>query len=454
MPSTVPVSTQGIDQNLISATGDYDLLERGELSLEQLKIFINRIIHLEVPEGDDMCPPHLYVGSDDTNIGFYITGGQLFDTEEDRPFSPETAIELIAETFGIVAEETPAPAMSAKEKAKALAKAKLQSKGTEPAAKAEPVQKTVEPKSGVSDIPGSVNVSLQGIAADLSKPTGEYEAIEMGGKSAEELLQIFNKTKRFTKPVEGPKDDFCPPAVFTGEGLGFMMDSGSIFHLDSGVDVSPEDAVNLAFNQPGALDKLNKAAAVQAEAAKKPVRKPELAPTDPNLSASSINTGDSSPQVSHVVYKSKKKRDLRMITIVLAWFLFIFGLPLLNGPGVVMWIIAFVGFFLHWSWGKKFRETFKLGFDWNTNTMWWIRGDGPLHYITDANHISAIGLRVASVENTYDEEGMEAGTVTTYLLTYSKEGGESLEPMKDTVFATPREGRTVLAKVKNLYESQ
>ena len=76
-----------------------------------------------------------------------------------------------------------------------------------------------------------LSVSIQAIIQDLSRATGEYESLESGTMSPEQLLQLLIKVKDLTPPDYDSGEDLCPPGVFTNGPAGefcFIVGGGRI----------------------------------------------------------------------------------------------------------------------------------------------------------------------------------------------------------------------------------
>lgn len=57
----VPVATQGVSEDGERATGDYETIERGEMSRDDLRALLARVEHLRTPPGEDNCPPAVHI---------------------------------------------------------------------------------------------------------------------------------------------------------------------------------------------------------------------------------------------------------------------------------------------------------------------------------------------------------------------------------------------------------
>jgi len=89
------VSTQGISQDLSLANGDYDSIERGSMSREQLVSFLQEIMKIAEPDydsGEDLCPPSVYIEQGDRSVGLFLNEGALCEIETTASVTPFEAV--------------------------------------------------------------------------------------------------------------------------------------------------------------------------------------------------------------------------------------------------------------------------------------------------------------------------------------------------------------------------
>ena len=96
MDQYVNVSTQGIAEDLRTADGSYDDINRGSMSPGELLGFLHGISHLTVPESDDpaadSCPPCAHVEYEGNRTTLVCDGGQFYDPDADMHLLPDEAV--------------------------------------------------------------------------------------------------------------------------------------------------------------------------------------------------------------------------------------------------------------------------------------------------------------------------------------------------------------------------
>lgn len=55
----IKIETQGISEDYREATGDFEPIDRGEVSPENLKTLLEKVAVLEIPSGEEDSPPSL-----------------------------------------------------------------------------------------------------------------------------------------------------------------------------------------------------------------------------------------------------------------------------------------------------------------------------------------------------------------------------------------------------------
>ncbi len=100
------VHTQGISDDWLAATGEYDTKSRGALNREQLAAAMGHLARLETPTLDDPCPPHILTQSPSGPLSFIAQGDTIYCPETDQTLDAGQASAL---AFGKVA---PLPASS------------------------------------------------------------------------------------------------------------------------------------------------------------------------------------------------------------------------------------------------------------------------------------------------------------------------------------------------------
>ncbi|WP_432736069.1 hypothetical protein [Maridesulfovibrio sp. FT414] len=92
---TFRVSCQGMD-NAFRGNGSYDELELGEMNEDQLYDSFRKFMEAVMPEGDDVCPPGLYVAADGKDYIFYLDGTDIVCENIEAKLSPIEAVNLVS----------------------------------------------------------------------------------------------------------------------------------------------------------------------------------------------------------------------------------------------------------------------------------------------------------------------------------------------------------------------
>lgn len=311
-------------------------------------------------------------------------------------------------------------------------------------------------------------VSLQGMDKDC-KPNGEYESIDLGTKTREELLEILRNAEQVI-PLEAKADeDLCPPEVFVEKGsTQFIFDpwDGKLHFV--GADcavVTPEEAVAIVTGEKDAGEMAIKN---RDESGVKPAHKPEIPPTDRvNVGWTDIDTGADSPQIREIVYKSKGWRSAFIQMPIWGILSFGLGITLFFGPGGLGgpgWIFIGVAAFLLGIWylikGKRFEEL-KVGFDWKTNTMWATRSSKKkVLYNEDANMVTDLFLdkTVYKSDPVFvpgEDAVVTGGKETTWKIAANYVQPDHIPwPVPYCEFTSKGEAKKVLAKLQPLLAAQ
>jgi hypothetical protein len=107
MVQTVRVHTQGITDDWSQAHGDHDTVDRGLLTHEQVFSALHHASRLSVPEGDDVCPPHILIAGEAGDFSFVGEHGKLFCPEIGTELRPDEGASL---AFGMVQADDLKPA--------------------------------------------------------------------------------------------------------------------------------------------------------------------------------------------------------------------------------------------------------------------------------------------------------------------------------------------------------
>jgi hypothetical protein len=304
-----------------------------------------------------------------------------------------------------------------------------------------------QPSPGVfakPNLDAVVSVSLQGISADLKTENGSYDPVELGRKTIYdfgELLHILTMIRPL--PPQPPSADICPASlvVTAGEDLhAFSIQSGSIIYSNDNRVVSVDEAMVIVGGQAAA------ARAVAPQTTKdydgtvyhssalwgsdhkdirglRPVRKPQIPPTDRVNSDASAIRFDKTPHFCEKVVKShistgiyKAPLIFSIVTIVLAFGGFAVAEFLLAGICVILTI----GLFLLAALIKsKARDDLYLGFDWSQNIVY---AKPKLQrnpsYLGNANCITGFSVSKTRIESSRIQN---IGTGTNPMITRVKD---------------------------------
>ena len=115
--SQLRVNTQGISMDMLTANGDYDTIDRGVMTPEQLVEMLKKVQSLKEPDydsGDDLCPPGVYIEGPAGDVGIYLMGGGLFEVETETPVTPFQGAMIAAGEKNIdeISESGPGPQAS------------------------------------------------------------------------------------------------------------------------------------------------------------------------------------------------------------------------------------------------------------------------------------------------------------------------------------------------------
>jgi hypothetical protein len=83
MDRMIDVETQGISDDWISATGDFNVKSRGLLKRDQILSAMLHLSQLDTPDGDDPCPPQIMTHGPAGSLSFIGQGGTIYCPESD-----------------------------------------------------------------------------------------------------------------------------------------------------------------------------------------------------------------------------------------------------------------------------------------------------------------------------------------------------------------------------------
>ncbi len=307
-------------------------------------------------------------------------------------------------------------------------------------------------------------VTLQAVSQDLKKSTGKCnDIIELGIVTMEEMkiiLEDLSHAELIVFSLDDMKEDTCPASVtieYQNKEFYFIANDKKLYSdlIDS--DVSAKVAYQMVTDN---IDTNSLKEPVTEEQKDATVRMNNILPSTNNLNDSSINTNASS-QISAQVWKSKHWYDWKNTTLGIGiFFLLLSPIVSMDKPhytdsGILVFIALFF-FLITKIISSKGYTTFKLGFDWDTNTIWTYHGD-TFDWDKNANTILDFHI-LKDTEN-------NAGTAGVVLVTDGAATGASNEiswllqmnrknNTDRTVasFATKKEAMNVLKKAKGLLQ--
>ncbi|MBT3880392.1 MAG: hypothetical protein HOI47_04505 [Candidatus Scalindua sp.] len=98
MSNTITVSTQGINESLTDSNGDFDTVERGEMTPDEFVDFIRKASQLKIPESigdsEEYCPPHIITNNSTGIVSFLMDGGKIECLEVEDYVTPFEACML------------------------------------------------------------------------------------------------------------------------------------------------------------------------------------------------------------------------------------------------------------------------------------------------------------------------------------------------------------------------
>lgn len=177
-----------------------------------------------------------------------------------------------------------------------------------------------------------------------------------------------------------------------------------------------------------------------------------------------IDTGPTSPQVYHLVWKDGAWHGGFLLLLLPAFLGLMFVLIGLQKP---VEILAVAGggaglvlfLFLSLLVRKYGRDYIRMGLDWDTNTLWVVRGNRT-HYLPNANCIRNIKVQkeaqgwgpgaVAIDDNVIPTGG---GANVTYRLVAEYSSGEK-QVCPGTELQKKKEAKAIFKKIKTLLDSQ
>jgi hypothetical protein len=292
-----------------------------------------------------------------------------------------------------------------------------------PAAAASPPAAAVPvaPADEFAGITAGITVRLQGADAAL-RANGSYDEVSLGTVTPPRFLEILQQLLPQTPPAG---DDVSPINVIArgpGGESSFMIDGGRITGASGGREYTPQDAVRKMLGQPTQ-------AKVILPKGWRPVRHPELPPTDRDEADPTKVSTSGQPQASVRIWVG----DFAQYLYYMSWVgLGMTALVLLGSFGPFQpkpFIGALVaGGLLFWGNRAARRSGYqemRMGADWGTNTLW-VHVDGRTHLTPDASCVQDFQL-VERTRTTTRGSGLKKQTSnkTVYLLVVLMSSGQT-----------------------------
>lgn len=110
MNEKINVYTQGISDDWMTATGDFDIQSRGTLDRNQVLNALLYLQPLDMPAGEDVCPPHVLTEGPAGNFSFLGQGGTLYCPDVEKELAASEAVDLALGRITMVPPPPVAPA--------------------------------------------------------------------------------------------------------------------------------------------------------------------------------------------------------------------------------------------------------------------------------------------------------------------------------------------------------
>ncbi|MGB0696558.1 MAG: hypothetical protein ACPGOY_12990 [Rhodospirillaceae bacterium] len=91
---SVSVQTQGLSLDLLTATGDFDPIDRGDLDLGMVAQLLSSASVLQTPQGDDVCPPMVLIAGPFGSFSFQGDAGTLYCEQAEQAVDAMTGAKL------------------------------------------------------------------------------------------------------------------------------------------------------------------------------------------------------------------------------------------------------------------------------------------------------------------------------------------------------------------------
>lgn len=308
-------------------------------------------------------------------------------------------------------------------------------------------------------------IAFQAVDENLTKSTGDYDDfIEYGMVSStllKELLTKFASVELLVINDSNMDEDLCPANMIVDtdtDTICFIPSDNKKLYCDkTNSDLDIDTSYGLLVGEISEEELLPEVTQEQTDSM---VRMSHVRPTLENLQASQISTNLSVPQIEHIVWKDKWWSDTKLSTIIFGvlMVLITFMIPKEEAQSAAITMgLAVILFALSFVFSKFGKTTFRLGLDWDTNTLWVYHGK-DFNWITNANQILELTIEKRDQENGVDvaTSVMTDGAITgagkerTWILKAIK---ESSRPLIVAEFSTKKEATEVLEKAQALLNS-
>lgn len=252
-----------------------------------------------------------------------------------------------------------------------------------PMAAAAPPPPAAASGAAFAGMKATIKVELQGVDKAL-RANGSYDSVSMGKVTPQRLHEILLQLL----PQQSPEgDDVCPIGIIASAGeneVSYMIDRGRITSSSGDREYSPEDAVRQVIGQA------TQAVKIKLPAGWKPLRHPELPPTDRDeADPTTVNTS-SQPQVSAKIWVG----DIAKYGYAAGWgllgmsslFLFVVFTQFTVKVFLAAALCVGVSIAIIVLTRKSGYQLMRMGADWATNTIW-VNVDGRTHLTPDASCI-------------------------------------------------------------------
>jgi len=314
-------------------------------------------------------------------------------------------------------------------------------------------------------ITGQFSVTFQAVDKMIEKSTGEYDDfLEYGMVEKDQLKDLlvrFSNIELLVIDEDYIDKDTCPANMMVDNGndtFNFIpVDKRKLYCDNIDSELSIDKAYDLIVGDIKEDDLKPKITQEQNDST---VRMRDIRPTLSNIDQSKINTASSVPQIENRVWKSKSWQESKLYLMIFGAIMLLIGFIIPSeeaDSAAICFGIAIVLLILSYFVKSLGKTTFRLGIDWDTNTIWAIHGD-DFSWIKDANQVIDFVILKHDEDNGADvstavlTDGAvtNQGKVSSWLLKVRKRGSRDFTIAN---FATKDEATEVLEKSQQLLNS-